>query len=45
MDKLNQRLDKFYTDCYHVRVEEACEGKNNFDDLNTSLDNHFKQFD
>ncbi|CAD8056771.1 unnamed protein product [Paramecium sonneborni] len=45
MDKLSQKLDKFYTDCYDLENQTRNKSSQNHLDLNTSLDEHFKNLE
>ncbi|CAD8059735.1 unnamed protein product [Paramecium sonneborni] len=42
MDKLSLKLDKFYTDYYDKENKTRNQSSQNHQDLNTSLDEHFK---
>ncbi|CAD8048277.1 unnamed protein product [Paramecium primaurelia] len=45
MDKLSSKLDKFYTDFYKVENKKRNNTASNHIDLNTSLDEQFKDLD
>ncbi|CAK88041.1 unnamed protein product (macronuclear) [Paramecium tetraurelia] len=45
MDKLSSKLDKFYTDCYDYENEIRNKEANSQADLNTSLEEQFKDLE
>ncbi|CAD8144750.1 unnamed protein product [Paramecium pentaurelia] len=45
MDKLSSKLDKFYTDFYEFEINTRKKSSQNQIDLNTSLDQHFKDLE